>query len=473
MAMLPKREFRGAWLHIVGNWTIREKSSAQVQDWIAGTLDSLKATGCNAVFFQVRPQADAFYFSRIEPWSRFLTGEQGKAPEPFWDPLQFAIDKAHALGMELHAWLNPYRVTGSEEEVLCEDHLYFRNPSIFLKFGKQLYFDPAEPESREQMVKVVKDIVRRYDVDGIHLDDYFYPYPIKGSEFPDTASFRKYAAAQGFSEDQKADWRRNNVTVLMRELSVAVKSIKPWVRFGVSPFGIHRNKAQDPQGSNTNGLSNYDQLYADVPLWLREGIVDYNVPQIYWKIGHPLADYETLVHWWNDSDFGGHLYIGQAIRTFSEPDLSDPKTTQMARKMALVRDLPNVHGNVWWPGWSITDNVVGIADSLRTTYQRCPSLIPVYSAIDSIPPAPVSGISSGRKGISWTVSHTDDPMQEPSFYIVYRCAADGSVDIDNPENIVAVTRNTSYLPSRKGGRYVVTVTDHCWNESLPSETIYY
>ncbi|MCQ2174592.1 MAG: family 10 glycosylhydrolase [Bacteroidales bacterium] len=472
----PKREFRGAWLHIVGNQKIKTMTTKQVKDWISSTLDTLESLNCNAVIFQVRPQADAFYDSPLEPWTRFLTGVQGKAPVPLWDPLEFAIEECHRRGMELHAWLNPYRVTSNDKETLCKGHLYFKHPEWFVRYGKQIYFDPGVPACREHTVKVIRDIVTRYDVDAVHFDDYFYPYPIKGQDFPDGKSFAKYHG--DFSPERKADWRRNNVTQLIREVNEAVKSVKPWVRFGISPFGVHRNRPEDPHGSATRALSTYNDLYADIPLWCREGYIDYNVPQLYWKIGHKLADYETLIHWWNDGNFGGHLYIGQDLGTFTEPDIDNPSTTQMAAKMRMVRELPGVHGNVWWPGWYLaTGERHGheTADSLRTKYQKYKSLIPPYTRIDDTAPAAVKSVRTEGRSIIWETAGTDDPMQEPAFFVVYRFGEGEKTDIGDSSRIVAVTREKSItVPSCGQGcrhRYVVTVTDHCWNESEPSPAV--
>ena len=481
---LPKREFRGAWLHIVGNQQIKTLSREQIQQWFTATLDELQAQGCNAVIFQVRPQADAFYASSIEPWTRFLTGEQGVAPDPFWDPLQFMVEQCHARGMELHAWLNPYRVTSTDQEQLCPEHLYFRKPEIFKRYGKQLYFDPGEPESIAHTVKVIADIVSRYDVDAIHFDDYFYPYPVAFEEFHDDASFVKYAAAQGFEYWQKGDWRRHNVETLIHAVNDTIKAIKPWVRFGISPFGIHRNKKDTPDGSgsDTNGLSNYDQLFADVPGWADKGYIDYIVPQLYWRIGHPAADYDVLIHWWNDSNFKGQLYIGQSISTFTEPDLDNPSVTQTARKMALVRELPNVDGNVWWPGWSLAPQAqpgysgprrgartdFALQDSLRLVYQRYPALIPAYTDIDAIAPEPVASVRATSRGLVWQPAKTDDVLQQAHFYVVYRFDAGEEIDISRSSHIVAITREPHYKPDGKRNgkhRYVVTVVDKCWNES--------
>jgi len=459
-----QREFRGAWLHIVGNQTIKTMTTEEIQSWFTRTLDTLQMTGCNAVVFQVRPQADAFFESKLEPWTRFLTGEQGKAPQPYWDPLQFMIEQCHARGMELHAWLNPYRVTSNDTEELCEDHLYFKKPEIFLKYGKQLYFDPAEPEARAHTVNVIADIVSRYDVDAIHFDDYFYPYPIAGEEFPDNKSFDKYAKDQGFSLENKADWRRHNVEILIKEVNDTIKAIKPWVRFGISPFGIHRNSFQDPNGSNTNGLSNYDDLFADVPGWANKGYIDYIAPQLYWKIGHARADYEILINWWNDSNFKGQLYVGQSISTFSEPDLDNPSTTQMRRKMDLVRDLPNVDGNIWWPGWSIPKNVVNIADSLALVYQKEPAFIPAYTDLDSIAPLPVKKVKVRRGVLTWKETPTDDPMQQAAWYAIYQLPKKRS-DKSAPV-FIKYTKDTSYCVGKKSKyRYGVVVIDRCWNVS--------
>ncbi len=459
----PKREFRGVWLHIVGNTQIRTMSEAQVKEMFIQTLDSLEQAGCNAVIFQVRPQADAFYPSHLEPWSRFLTGVQGQAPDPLWDPLQFMIEESHKRGMELHAWCNPYRVTSNDKEELAPDHLFFSNPDIFKRYGTQLYFDPGEPASREHTVSVIADIVRRYDVDAIHFDDYFYPYPVKYEEFHDDASFVKYAKEQGFEYWQKGDWRRNNVAILMKELNDTIKSIKPWVRFGISPFGIHRNLSETPDssGSATNGLSNYEALFADVPDWGLKGYIDYIVPQLYWRINFAPACYEILINWWNDGNFTDHLYIGQNIAVLD---------TQLERKMELVRELPNVAGNVWWPGWSIKRNTHNIHDSLSTVYQSRPALIPAYTRLDDRAPQGVKTLKKKSTSVRWTIEPTDDPMQQPVFYAVYLFPKGVMADTSKGEYLVKITNQMSYdfgedFKKYKGYTVAVTAIDRCWNES--------
>ena len=282
----PKREFRAAWIQAV-NGQFRGIPTEKLKQNLISQLNSLQEAGINAIIFQVRPEADALYASQLEPWSRFLTGVQGQAPNPYWDPMEFMIEECHKRGMEFHAWINPYRVKTSLKNELAPGHVYNIHPEWFVTYGDQVYFDPALPESRRHICMVITDIVSRYDVDAIHMDDYFYPYPKQGVDFPDDASFARYGG--GFSN--KADWRRSNVNVLIKKIHETVRELKPWVKFGVSPFGIYRNQKSDPLGSKTNGLQNYDDLYADVLLWAREGWIDYNIPQIYWQIGHPVADY--------------------------------------------------------------------------------------------------------------------------------------------------------------------------------------
>ena len=481
------REFRGGWIHIVGNTKIKDMSRAEVQAMFVEVLDSMQTAGCNAVIFQVRPCADAFYKSDVEPWSRYLSGVQGVAPAEEWDPMEFMIQESHKRGMEFHAWCNPYRVTLLEEDSLCAEHLYFQHPEIFVKHGKQLYFNPAEPLSRDFTTKAIADIVNRYDIEAVHFDDYFYPYPIAGVEFNDSLAFERYTTAQGIdvadsTEYQRVlgDWRRENVELLIKQLNDTIKEMKPWVRFGISPFGIHRNKKDTPDssGSNTNGLSNYDELFADVPRWAEIGIIDYVVPQLYWEIGHKRACYEVLINWWNDTWKRGHLYIGQSVGSFSKPDVNNPEIDQTEAKMRLVRDLPNVHGNVWWPAWSLVRNSANLQYNLRTNYQKVPALIPSYHWLDSKAPKGVEAIASAEGKITWKQNAQDaaDPMQKSLFYAVYYFPAGVKADKANKECLIKLVPDaefdTAMNPAHaEGGQYVVTVVDRCWNESKGSQVV--
>ena len=465
----PKREFRAAWIQSV-NGQFRGMPTEKLKQNLIGQLNSLQKAGINAIIFQVRPEADALYASRLEPWSRFLTGVQGKAPEPYWDPMQFMIDECHKRGMEFHAWINPYRTKTTLKSELAPNHVYNIHPEWFVTYGDQLYFDPALPESRRHICMVVSDIVSRYDVDAIHMDDYFYPYPIKGKDFPDDASFARFGG--GFSN--KGDWRRSNVNVLIKKLHATIREIKPWVKFGVSPFGIYRNESSDPLGSKTKGLQNYDDLYADVLLWAREGWIDYNIPQIYWHIGHPVADYETLVKWWARNTENRPLFIGQSVmNTVQNADPKNPSINQLPRKMALQRAYQTIGGSCQWPASAVVENAGKYRDALIAEYHKYPALPPVFDFMDNEAPAKVRRMKSvwTEDGyiLFWTAPKYKEEMNRAVQYVVYRFNDKEKVNIDDPSHIVAITRDNFYkLPYEDGKtkyRYVVTALDRLHNES--------
>lgn len=465
----PKREFRAAWIQSV-NGQFRGMPTEKLKQNLIGQLNSLQKAGINAIIFQVRPEADALYASRLEPWSRFLTGVQGKAPEPYWDPMQFMIDECHKRGMEFHAWINPYRTKTTLKSELAPNHVYNIHPEWFVTYGDQLYFDPALPESRRHICMVVSDIVSRYDVDAIHMDDYFYPYPIKGKDFPDDASFARFGG--GFSN--KGDWRRSNVNVLIKKLHETIREIKPWVKFGVSPFGIYRNESSDPLGSKTKGLQNYDDLYADVLLWAREGWIDYNIPQIYWHIGHPVADYETLVKWWARNTENRPLFIGKSVmNTVQNADPKNPSINQLPRKMALQRAYQTIGGSCQWPASAVVENAGKYRDALIAEYHKYPALPPVFDFMDNEAPAKVRRMKSvwTEDGyiLFWTAPKYKEEMNRAVQYVVYRFNDKEKVNIDDPSHIVAITRDNFYkLPYEDGKtkyRYVVTALDRLHNES--------
>ena len=465
----PKREFRAAWIQSV-NGQFRGMPTEKLKQNLIGQLNSLQKAGINAIIFQVRPEADALYASRLEPWSRFLTGVQGKAPEPYWDPMQFMIDECHKRGMEFHAWINPYRTKTTLKSELAPNHVYNIHPEWFVTYGDQLYFDPALPESRRHICMVVSDIVSRYDVDAIHMDEYFYPYPIKGKDFPDDASFARFGG--GFSN--KGDWRRSNVNVLIKKLHETIREIKPWVKFGVSPFGIYRNESSDPLGSKTKGLQNYDDLYADVLLWAREGWIDYNIPQIYWHIGHPVADYETLVKWWARNTENRPLFIGQSVmNTVQNADPKNPSINQLPRKMALQRAYQTIGGSCQWPASAVVENAGKYRDALIAEYHKYPALPPVFDFMDNEAPAKVRKMkpvwTEDGYILFWTAPKYKEEMNRAVQYVVYRFNDKEKVNIDDPSHIVAITRDNFYkLPYEDGKtkyRYVVTALDRLHNES--------
>jgi uncharacterized lipoprotein YddW (UPF0748 family) len=458
IALNPKREFRGAWMHTVYQPQYAEKGTVELKKYLTDQLDKLQAAGVNAVLFQVRPSADAFYDSKLEPWSHFLT-KGGKAPSPYWDPLQFMIEESHKRGMELHAWLNPYRVTTSSKEKLPAGHIYYREPGRFVTFAgdKKMYFDPGLPENRTFICDVVADIVERYDVDGIHFDDYFYPYPVKGYDFPDDKSFKKYGNGM-----KRGDWRRLNVDLLIEEVHKRIHSLKPWVRFGISPFGIWRNKRTDPRGSDTGGLQNYDDLYADVLPWAKNGWIDYLLPQVYWGLNHKTASYTVLVDWWSKNVTNRHLYIGQDVeRTM--------KDGQLHEKMRQVRTNDNVQGNCWWPAYSVTKNFGNVADSLRTEFQRTIALVPEYPWLCAEKPAKVSGVKISNKVLHWNAPKQSGKATDVVRFVVYRFEAkDKHPNFENTEAIVAITSDNHYEVTRSG-KYYVTALNRANIESQPSD----
>ena len=371
----PVYEFRGVWIATVDNidWPPRNQFNvdSQKSDFIR-QLDLHQRNGMNAVIVQVRPASDAFYPSQYEPWSQWLTGKQGKPPVPFYDPLEFTINEAHKRGFEYHAWCNPYRADYSIGKTsIAPTHITRIHPEWFLPYGGTLYFDPGNKEGQAWVVNVIKDIVERYDIDAIHMDDYFYPYRIEGREFPDSASYAKYG--NGMNRD---DWRRSNVDSIIYKLSVAIKQVKPWVKFGISPFGVWRNQDKDPEGSATMaGQTNYDDLYADILLWLKNKWIDYVAPQIYWEFTQPHAPYSVLLDWWNRHTYGRQCYIGLGVyKSGTSAAWKDP--TLLPREIDSLRTKENVHGAVYFSSTSFDKNPYGLNDTLRNKYYRTPALIP-------------------------------------------------------------------------------------------------
>ncbi|MCM1152540.1 MAG: family 10 glycosylhydrolase [Muribaculum sp.] len=478
LAQNPKREFRGAWLHVIGQSQWQNKSTEQAQAYIRDQFDKLQAAGCNAVIFQVRPTADAVYKSDYEPWSAWLTGKRGKAPSPMWDPMEYAIQEAHKRGMEFHAWLNPYRVTSSAKEVLPADHPSRKEPHRFVKYNGQVLFDPAYQENRDFICLIVEDIMKRYDVDAIHIDDYFYPYPAAGQKFPDDASYAKFG--NGINRN---DWRRHNVNLLIEQLHSTIKRTKPWVRFGISPFGIWRNKRTDPKGSNSTGLQNYDDLYADILLWDKEGWVDYLVPQLYWSLDTKAAPSRHLAKWWNDNIHNSDLYIGQDTkRTMDSADPGNHDKNELDTKVTLSRVLPKVGGNVWWHGYWVTDNYKGVADSLALKYQSTIALPPAYGSL-SKRPDPVKNLQinreSGKTFLTWTPPALSGKPSETDAvkFVVYEFyPGEDSDDLEDSQTIIAMTPYNRVLiaddadpKSVKGLTFAVTSLDRMNRESAPAK----
>ena len=379
--------FRGAWIATVANidWPSEAAigDSATQKHEMIFLLDSLHSLGLNAIIFQVRPTADALYRSSFEPSSHWLTGTQGSSLT--WDPLAWTIEEAHKRQMEVHVWLNPYRVNlaKTDTSVICADHIWKKHREWFWEYNKQWYFDPGLDVTREWICTIVQDIISRYDIQAIHMDDYFYPYPVGKKQLPDAETFARYP--RGFTDIR--EWRRNNVNMAIQEISATIRECKDSVEFGISPFGVWRNANVDSTGSATTaGITNYDDLYADIRLWIKNGWIDYVLPQLYWEIGKKAADYETLAHWWANEVRGTNckLYIGMApyrLIESSNPQIlksSNPSPwatgNEIGRQMTLNRTIPEITGECFYSTRPLLRNPRGVCDTIRAIYRPVPSL---------------------------------------------------------------------------------------------------
>lgn len=470
-SVAPKREFRGAWIQII-NGQFQGLGTEATQANLTHQLDELQRCGINAVMFQVRGEADAMYASPYEPWSRFLTGQQGRAPQPYWDPLAWMVQECHKRGMELHAWINPFRAKTKGTKQLAVTHPYMKHPERFFDYDGIYLFDPGIHENRKYICSIAADIVRRYDVDGLHIDDYFYPYPVAGVAIPDQATY----AANRNGINNIEDWRRYNVNLFMEMLSDSIHRVKPWVKFGVSPFGIYHNAkaGSNLPGSKTNGTQNYDDLYADVLYWINKGWVDYTVPQLYWEIGHRAADYDELVRWWSRFAGGRPLFIGQDVeRTVRAADLKNSAQNQMNEKFRLQRSLRGIQGSCLWYSAAVVRNEGNYATALKQVYHRTPALQPLFPFLDDkAPKAPRKVKAEWMPDgfyLFWTEPKAKKVMDVAHNYVVYRFRKGERVDLFNPANIVAITPQTMLKLPFAGGQekytYVVTALDRLQNES--------
>ena len=370
-----KREFRGVWIATVGNidWPSQKNLSSEEQKReIIELLDMCKEMNFNAIIFQIRPSADAFYDSNFEPWSMYLTGMSGEPPVPYYDPLAFIIEETHKRGMEFHAWINPYRAMVNYGEYRSKPYpLTYEHPEWFVNYGKHKYFNPGIPAVREYTLKIVTDVVQNYNIDAVHFDDYFYPYKIKNLDFSDAEAFERYGG--DFYPDRRDEWRRNNVNRIIQELFHRIKELKPWVQFGVSPFGIWRNNDKDARGSFTQaGQTNYDDLYADIVLWMKKGWLDYILPQAYWHIGHEKADYREVVKWWSENSFGTRLYVGHGL--FKMTSEGEPlawqaeNPTEIEKQLSLNKSISKIEGSAFFSAKSLMMNPVDIRKKMARSY---------------------------------------------------------------------------------------------------------
>jgi uncharacterized lipoprotein YddW (UPF0748 family) len=475
-AQSPKREFRGAWIATVGNidWPSKPGLPAgqQQQEFIA-LLDRLKTLGCNAVIVQVRPVCDALYASKIEPWSRYLTGKQGEAPFPYYDPLTFMIAETHKRNMEFHAWFNPFRaIIDFKKNPNAPDHVTRAHRDWIVCYGGQGILDPGIPEAREYSLSVILDVVKRYDIDGVHLDDYFYPYPSGKAPFGDAKTYEKYGEGM-----DKNDWRRSNVSTFISQLNTDIKKAKPYVKLGISPFGIWRNKSKDAEGSDTHGgLSNYDDLYADVLLWMQKGWIDYLMPQLYWEHTSHAAPFTVLMPWWYGHCYKRHVYYGLGLYRMAEAHTGP--WTSVNELLWQLRDIRGMCANSGYCFFSATsfDKIrQPIRDSIKNRYQQYPALIPAMTWLGNTPP-PAPVLKSFREAKATVLKwQENNPKKEPRKYVVYRFVNNEPPDLERNDRIVSIQQGTEYTDEDakhfKQCTYIVTALDRLWNESQPSNKV--
>ena len=463
------REFRAVWVATVANidWPSKPglATDAQKKELLA-ILDKCVELNLNAVVFQIRPTADALYKSDLEPWSEYLTGKQGKAPEPFYDPLQFAVDEAHARGLEMHVWFNPYRARHpSTKGENAPNHVVKSRPDLAKKYGKHYWLDPGEPDTQKHSLNVILDVVKRYDIDGAHLDDYFYPYKENGPDgkvldFPDEPAYKRYVAGGGkLSRD---DWRRENVNVFVKDLYNAIKAEKKWVKLGISPFGIAR--PGKPEG--IAGYDQYTQLYADAEKWLREGWLDYWTPQLYWRIDQKQQSYPVLLKWWASVNTKGrNFWPGNFTGKVSDPEGSPWNSAEIVNQIKLTRETPGSTGNVHFSMRAFMQNRGGISDVLKNGPYKTQALVPASPWLDSKAPAKPSaradkGALTGALTISWKPGDSEEPWQ----WVVYTQGKSGwtyKVLPGSKSSLTLAGVNEDSHPQS----VMVSAVDRCGNES--------
>ncbi len=490
----PKREFRAVWIATIDNidWPSKKGLSTDDQQReFRALLDSYQQARFNAVIVQIRAAADAFYAKSNEPWSEWLTGQQGLAPDPLYDPLELMLTESHRRGLEFHAWLNLDRGTFSRKSSISADHVTNRQPNWFLSYGDRRLFNFGLPEVRSYVAGVVANIVRNYDVDGIHFDDYFYPYTIAGQTLQDDTTFLIYGTGQS-----KDDWRRDNIDKVVLEVRDSIRTVKPWVKFGISPFGIWKNQKSDPGGSLTNGGQAYYDLYADTRKWAQQGWVDYMVPQIYFTTDFEKAAYRTLANWWTLNSGTCHLYIGHGAYRVGKPTTRDPAWGDPAQMPGQVRynrtltDVPvvtdqateplafnPVRGSVFFSAKSIVNNPLGLRDSLQNDLYALPALVPTMHWLDEKAPEPPQNLKASptESGVelSWQEAAAVAETDRTRYVVIYRTEGwFADVRTDNPRRMLSIWPrengqrfvDSTAAPGRRY-TYAITAVDRLHNES--------
>ncbi|WP_371860979.1 glycoside hydrolase family 10 protein [Pseudoduganella flava] len=474
------REFRAAWVSTVANidWPSRSNlPPAKQQAEAIAILDRAKALNLNAIVLQVRPSADAIYPSKLEPWSEFLTGRSGKEPQPAWDPLQFWIAQAHARGMELHAWFNPYRARHSAARTpLAKEHIANTNPQAVKTYGKFLWMDPGEEAASQHTLNVILDVVRRYDIDGVHIDDYFYPYPIEAPgapggeaaaldtpawqkpelEFPDQSSWQRYV--QGGGTLDRASWRRQNVDKLIEQIYTGIHREKAWVKFGISPFGIGRPDRRPP---GIAGFSQYDKLYADAETWLQKGWLDYLSPQLYWPIAQAPQAYPVLLDYWlGQNTRGRHVWPGLFTSRTADGSGKPFGQDEIQQQIDVTRSRPAAQGHVHFSMAALMQNRGGLYDRLKSESYQSAALVPATPWLgDTAPEAPTVAVKRDGKAVCVALG----PVKNAARYAIWaRYGDEWRFTVAPATKNEVVLADLAGVPARA---VVVTAVDRVGNES--------
>lgn len=475
--MHPKTEFRGVWIATVVNIDWPKTSSDMVEkekaDYLE-ILDTYKKLNFNAVIVQIRSVGDAFYPSNFSPWSRFLTGKEGQEPQPYYDTLLWMIDQAHQRGFEFHAWMNPYRATFDLNKAqLSPKHDALIHPEWMIEYAGKIYYDPALPEVQSHLTRIVEEVVENYDIDAIHFDDYFYPYTVPGKSFNDAASFKKYGNGMSL-----ADWRRSNVNNFVHTISTTIKACKPWVQFGISPFGVWRNKSMDPKGSDTQSTSNYDDLYADPLLWMDQKWIDYILPQLYWSMNNPRASYSKLVKWWSDNSNNTAVYIGHATyKIKADSDKSWNYINEIPTQIDFSRNYHNVQGNAFYSAKMFVNKNMDVVRLLEENQFKYPALPPAVPNLKKIV-IDIPMINEFMKDDGKYYITIKNPLNTKVRYIaIYSANTSGNVNYNDPTQLV----DKIVVEEKYGNIYLVlsadqfkdnrgcgfTFIDYAANESKP------
>jgi uncharacterized lipoprotein YddW (UPF0748 family) len=473
----PKREFRAVWIATVDNidWPSSKRlSSEEQQEEFIELLNFYKKSGLNALFVQVRAAGDAFYAKSPEPWSEWLTGKQGKSPSPFYDPLEFMVKEAHQKGFEFHAWLNLNRLVHKSSTHISSENISNTKPEWVLNYDGYKLFNFGLPEVRTFITNLAVNLARNYDIDGIHFDDYFYPYAAAGQVLQDDATFKKYGSAF----KNKNEWRRNNINILVKQIHDALYAVNPRLKFGISPFGVWRNQRQHPDGSETyGGLTSYDDLHADSRKWVQEGWVDYIAPQVYFSEGFSKVPFKNLVDWWAENCADRHLYVGHAAYRVGYKDIDKNwrNPMEIPNQIRYVRE-SNAEGSIFFSSRSMRGNSLGFVDSLRTDFYKYPALIPSMPWKDNVPPqAPLNlraTMAPDGLELFWEKPTMASDGDLPRYYVIYRFTPDQHPSPNDPRNIVGIVYEKEEFVDRNLANdqryiYYVTAVDRLHNESRP------